>query len=814
MHAVLLGCGLLPLSVQAGQDAAVFNSEFLKIGGVPTSVDLSVFAFGNRVLPGTYVVGIRVNEESFGKETLEFVQTADDADAVPCLTRENLSRWRVNTAAFADGQQASCITLQKLIAGAQVHYDAALQELQVSVPQAAMERTARGYVPPEKLDVGETAALLNYQFNGTHDYRDARDSAWLNLRGGLNLGSWRLRKVVSYTHQRRYRGWQSPVTSAERDLIKLKARLTIGDSVTPGDIFDSFLFRGVQLQSDDAMFPDSMRGYAPTVRGIARSAALVTVRQNGYVVGSLYVPPGPFVIDDLYATPGGGDLEVTVAEAGGRVTRFVQPYSALPTMLREGRWTYNVMAGQYRDAFSGAGPRVTQLTLAHGLAGGVTGYGGMIVSNAYRAAVLGVSLNMQQFGGVALDVTRSQFPGARQGNPAGSAVRLTYAKSLPSYGTEFRMLGYRYTTDGYRSLAQAVRERARLRLNDEDRVRSQFQVSLSQRLGNMGTFYASATRQTFRSTSQANTVVQLGFSGSMRSVAWSVDYNEISMLRGSRQRQISLMLTLPLGRSNASASYQVGTDGSGQVNQQAGMFGTLLRDSNLSYSASVDKQARQDPTAYASLSYLGSKGRVGVSHTQGPRFSQSQMELSGALVADRRGVLFSQPLGETAGIVEVDGASNIAVDGNPGVRTDAEGRAVVPSLVPYRLNRIALDVSSAGSNVSLSEAVVSVAPTRGAVARAVFKADIGYQMLVRVRLPDGREAPFGGLVLDGDGKEKSVVGTGGRVFMAGLRGRGQYALKLEAGEGSHCTFELDPASRSADEIMQVNEITCRPERGQ
>jgi outer membrane usher protein FimD/PapC len=38
------------------------------------------------------------------------------------------------------------------------------------------------------------------------------------------------------------------------------SRLTLGDSYTPGDVFDGLNFRGVQIASDDNMLADSLRG--------------------------------------------------------------------------------------------------------------------------------------------------------------------------------------------------------------------------------------------------------------------------------------------------------------------------------------------------------------------------------------------------------------------------------------------------------------------------------------------------------------------------------------------------------------------------
>ncbi len=84
--------------------------------------------------------------------------------------------------------------------------------------------------------------------------------------------------------------------------------LTIGEAYTTGELFDSIGYRGASLASDDRMLPDSLRGYAPVVRGIAETNARIEVRQNQQLISST-VSPGSFVIDDLYPTGYGGDLK-------------------------------------------------------------------------------------------------------------------------------------------------------------------------------------------------------------------------------------------------------------------------------------------------------------------------------------------------------------------------------------------------------------------------------------------------------------------------------------------------------------------------
>lgn len=123
----------------------------------------------------------------------------------------------------------------------------------------------------------------------------------------------------------------------------------MGDGYTRGDIFDGINFRGAQLASDDNMLPDSQRGFAPVIHGIARGTAQVSIKQNGYDIYNSTVPPGPFTINDLYAAGNSGDLQVTIKEADGSTQIFTVPYSSVPLLQREGHTRYSITAGEYRS---------------------------------------------------------------------------------------------------------------------------------------------------------------------------------------------------------------------------------------------------------------------------------------------------------------------------------------------------------------------------------------------------------------------------------------------------------------------------------
>ncbi|MFW8695256.1 fimbria/pilus outer membrane usher protein, partial [Mesorhizobium japonicum] len=128
--------------------------------------------------------------------------------------------------------------------------------------------------------------------------------------------------------------WNSARLYLQRPRPSLQSELTLGEGFTSGRFFSGVSYRGLELGSDERMLPESIRGYAPTVRGIAQSNANVTIRQGGDEIYQTVVPPGPFEISDLYATHYEGDLQVPGEEADGRVSQFTVPFSAVAESLR------------------------------------------------------------------------------------------------------------------------------------------------------------------------------------------------------------------------------------------------------------------------------------------------------------------------------------------------------------------------------------------------------------------------------------------------------------------------------------------------
>lgn len=221
----------------------------------------------------------------------------------------------------------------------------------------------------------------------------------------------------------------------------------MGESTSDADIFDSVPYRGAQLNSDDYMDAESIQGYAPVVRGIAKSNAKVIIKQSGYVIYQSFVPPGAFEITDLYSTGGNGDLNVTIEEADGTQQNFVVAYASLPVLRREGSLKYSITSGQYRSSDGSVDyTPFSQATASYGLPHNTTLYGGFQAASKYQSVAIGVGNNLGVLGAVSLDVTQAWSTKQDQDKISGQSVRIRYSKNLNDIGTNIAIAGYRYST--------------------------------------------------------------------------------------------------------------------------------------------------------------------------------------------------------------------------------------------------------------------------------------------------------------------------------------------------------------------------------
>ncbi|WP_321959038.1 fimbria/pilus outer membrane usher protein [Burkholderia cenocepacia] len=775
-----------------------FEGGFLNNGG--GAIDVSRYSRGNVVRAGAYSPDIYVNGDWIGRFEVPFKAAPNTVDAQPCFDQSMLDRIGVNLERLpADiretlAQQGACLRIGEAIPDASVGFDFNTLRLDLSIAQISLRRQARGYVAPDQWTAGVPVAMLGYNanvYNSRASGGQGLTQGYVGVDGGFNFDRWHFRHSGSFNwDDRGSRHYENSATYVQRNLPSWSSQLVIGDSYTSGDLFDSTSFRGVRVFTDDRMLPESQRGFAPVVRGVANSNAKVTITQNGVKLYETTVAPGGFVIDDLYPTGYGGDLNVVVTEADGSTHSFSVPYAAVPRSLRPGQNRYSFTAGFVRN-LEDSSPAFTQATWQRGFTNLLTGYGGVTVAQGYLSAMIGAVVNTS-WGAFGADITHASttVPGER--TYSGQSVGVSFAKTVEATGTNIALAAYRYSTNGFFSLndAMATRDQAKTNpgLKSVYRQRNRASLTLSQQLGERGgSLSATASSVMYWDRPGSDVNFSVGYNNSFRRIAYNISATRQRDAWGKSSTLVYGGLSIPLGRNRpATLALNMNRDSRGSTQVMSSVSGSLGVDSNVSYGLNVNHTAASGSSQTnggGNITYRGSRGDLSGSASGSADYRQFSFGARGAVVAHPGGVTLSQSLSETFAIVRAEHAEGARVTNASGVRVDGRGYAVVPYLTPFAMNDVTLDPKGLSTDVELKETSQRIAPLAGAVPLLVFKTEYGRSAVIHARQADGSPVPFGATVTDGAGKDIGIVGQAGKLLARGLADQGELNVQWEKDEG-------------------------------
>ncbi|MBC0547502.1 fimbrial biogenesis outer membrane usher protein [Escherichia coli] len=815
-------------------EVSVFNPALLEIDH-QSGVDIRQFNRANLMPPGVYSVDIFINGKMFERQDVNFVQDNPDADLHACFVaiKKTLTTFGVKVDALKslnDVDETVCIDPGPRIEGSSWQFDSDKLQLNISIPQIYMDAMAYDYISPSRWDEGINALTINYDFSGSHTLRSdygsqETDTSYLNLRNGLNIGPWRLRNYSTLNTTDGSAEYNSISTWIQRDIAALRSQIMIGDTWTASDIFDSTQIRGARLYTDNDMLPASQNGFAPVVRGIAKSNATVIIRQNGYVIYQSAVPQGAFEITDLNTASTGGDLDVTIKEEDGSEQRFTQPYASLAILKREGQTDVDVSVGELRDE-DGFTPDVIQAQILHGFPYGFTLYGGMQAAEKYGSAALGVGKDLGALGAISFDVTHARAKFSHDDTETGQSYRFLYSKRFDDTDTSLRLVGYRYSTEGYYTL----NEWASRRNNPEDfwetgNRRSRVEGTLTQSLGrDYGNLYLTLSRQQYWHTDDVERLMQFGYSSSWKRLSWNVSWSYSNTARqgtgnnhasdNTSEQIYMLSLSVPLSGwwGNSYATYSVSQNDNSGSSHQLGLSGTALERNNLSWNLMQSYNSHDDEVGgNMSLTYDGTYGTVNGSYNYSQNSQRLNYGIRGGILAHSEGVTLSQELGETIALVKAPGAAGLEIDNMRGAATDWRGYTVKTQLNPYDENRVAIsDNYFSKSNIELDNTVVTMVPTRGAVVKAEFVTRVGYRVLFRVAGTQGKPAPFGAIatVQNTSSADSGIVGDQGELYLSGLPEKGQVMLSWGENVATTCTFDYSLSIPESESGLIEQGVTC------
>jgi outer membrane usher protein len=804
-----------------------FDDSFIKQPNGQV-VDLARFSQGANVLPGIYKVVVNLNTEQLTVANVEFKST-EDKRVVVCLPSDvfNLINFKKEQIKFTQWDELirskECVDLKRVIPEAVLDFDSESQQLNISIPQIYLNHQARGTVPASMWDSGIPAFMLGYNMNAYESQSNNYESKSLYaaVNSGLNIGAWYFRHSGSYNWSKDGGGSYNVLnTYVQRDLPFISGRLVAGESNTSGQLFDTVPMTGVEIGSDERMLPESQRGYAPEVRGVARTNAKVTVKQSGQTIYETTVSPGAFVINDLYPTGYGGNLDVTIEEADGSQQNFSIPYSSVSQLLRPGSQRYSVSVGKLRDDSISDDPQILEATYQHGFSNILTGYAGIQANKDYQALKLGTAVGLK-IGAIAFDVTQSQthLPSPEKENLSGQSYQLSYSKLIDETNSNITLAAYRFSSSGYMDYMTAMRTMDAIK-NGEDkgniwRQKNRFTVSISQGMpDDWGQLYLSASLEDYWQQDSLNKQYQLGYSNLYKLLNYSVNISRSEDAYGTAQTSYFLNFSFPLWENRSSYAPQVSLsynqDSEGRTGEQAMISGSAGAENQYTWNVSGSNDSETKSSGSIGGSYRGGLAQVSGSYSKGADYHSTSLGMSGTLVAHSGGVTFSSYTGDTFALVEAKGAEGATIPSYPGLKVDRYGYALFPASNPYQMNDVVIDPKGTARNVELENTSQKIAPRYGAVVKVKFNADKGTPILIASTLT-GKPLPFGSEVFDTKNQSVGMVAQGSIIYARVADTKGALTVKWGDDAASQCSvsYILSPVSEGKDDAIQRFSNECR-----
>jgi outer membrane usher protein len=814
--AIPMSFWLLTIATTPSMSADVeFNTTFLD-SAYTDGVDLKQFSRSNSMQTGEYLVDIWLNDDLLATQKLTFSKMAN-GKVVVCMSPELLARLNIRPSALHNTDKlfsGQCTSVEQVIPSAHLLWNSGQQKLTIAIPQEDMEKTPQGSVPPSLWQSGSLAAFATYNASVYQSTSGGQtfDSRYLSLNSGLNVAGWYLRHNGSLTSQtgtgNRY---QNINTYIQHDVTHIRGRFLAGEANTSGRLFDSLSYTGVSLFSDDQMLPESQRGYAPEIRGIARSHARVTVSQGGNVIYETTVSAGAFVINDLYPTGYGGDLRVTVREADGSESTFMVPYASVADLLRPGASRYEAVAGKYRQPSGHDGQPFYQVTWQHGINNFLTLYGGTQLSDGYHAYQAGSGVSTP-LGAVAFDITQASTSTAKD-KLSGQSYRMTYNKLISNTQSNISLAAYRFSTRDYLDFAQAM-EYQNLQKGYVTypsllyRAKNRYSLTLSQGMSEgWGILSVTGLSQNYWDHAGSDMQYQLGYSNHWKRLSYSLTAARNRTSEGNMQTSWFASFSIPLGEeSPVFFSSAMSHDSSGELAEQASLSGVTGDRQQMSWGVSATHSEQGGSTGGVSGQYLSPWTTLNASAGVGRDNRTLSAGLSGAVVAHPHGVTLTPYTGDTWVVVSAPGAAGAEVSSYPGLKLDHWGNAVMPASMPYQRNQISLDPKGLSNRVEMEGTTQNVVPRAGAVVVAEFATRRGYALLLT---PARAECtlPFGVTVTDGQGNTVGMVGQGGAVYARVNNKKGQLFAKINGQKKpSTCVMPFNVTDETL--AMQQIRYTC------
>lgn len=797
----------VPFSLPVFAEEAVdFNTDFLTDKGIENT-DFTKFSYANYIQPGTHLLATDVNKQRIRNEepTLFFAPDYNAELSIPCITPEVYpilglkSEWEKKVT-WLTTNNIQCLDFRS-VPNMNAVGDLYTGILNISIPQAFMEYQDPSWDPPSRWDDGIAGFFLDYNMSNRlirYENNDKRTETGTNISGvmGINMGAWRFRsdwQASGGNLNSNDKSWRWNQLYIFRAIRSLGAKLTLGEQYLSSELFDSFRYLGASLESDNAMIPPRLQGYAPEIAGVARTNATVIVRQDGRIVYQNEVSPGPFRIQDVN-TFGGGTLDVSIEEQDGSVQTFKVETSRLGTLTRPGQFLYKLVMGKpTKNEHDTEGPAFSLGSFSWGAANNTTIYGGLLASTEYQNIALGLGQDLAPFGVLSFNISASR---AEMGSNfddktlSGTSYNVTYSKQFDEINSQITFAGYRFSQRDYLSMTQFLDGRYRgLHIDSgKELYTAIFGTAFPEY--NINT-YLNYSRQTYwnrPSTDNYSFTVSSYFDwANFKNLSINLSAYKVESSHNNDEG-VYVSLGVPLERNDANISYS-GSFNRHNTSNSVNYYERLNDRSTYNLSAGTWDSDKVNLSGF--YNYDGNLAKLTTSgtYTQNNQSALS-MQLMGGITVTPEGGAFHRvtSMGNSRILVDTNNIQDIPIKtGLTPIETNRHGKAVLMGVQNYSRSNITIDINNLPEKADAVQSSQYATLTEGAIGYRKFNVIEGEKVLAVITMADKKYPPFGASVYNKDKLEVGIISDEGFVYLSGVKAGETLDL---AWNGETCQFQL------------------------
>lgn len=542
-------------------------------------------------------------------------------------------------------------------------------------------------------------------------------------------------------------------TAWRRDFASEMKTLVIGDAIGSSGVWGRPVrFGGLSYGTNFATNPRFITFPLPGLRGEAALPTTTELYVDGRLRQSSSVPPGPFRIENLPVVTGQGEVRLVVRDLLGREQVISMPYYASSQLLRAGLTEESNEVGVVRNNFgirsNDYGRAVAAFQRRRGFSDRVTGEARAELLRNQQTGGVGGSVAFPALGVItgAAAVSHSE-----SGNGALALVGIErqVARAV-SFGARSQ-----WTTSEFTQLGLQPGQRAPVRVMSGN-------VGFSPGYGSLGLAYG---RQDDRDQ-PGSEVVSASYSFTISRSAALILF-AFKPLTGDRSMAAGITLSMGFGeRHSAALSF---------TSQPHASEGVLQIQKNLPPGPGI---------GYRFLAAGGARGDreeagvawqtdVGTYVLEAGRANHEvgfRANASGALALLGGRPFLSRTLNDAFAVAHVPGFANVGISLNNQTvaRTNTAGYALLPRLLPYQANVVALDIGDLPLDTQIEATQLDAVPYFRSGLLLRFPVQPANGALITLVLEDGMPMPVGSIVSFVGKLEQFIVAERGEAYVTGL----------------------------------------------